>query len=121
MEKQQSISDWVAITKTQKSGWSQFYRAMTGQSLSDIPRFLKAVNDFGHMVMFEAVLAASTRKLTGDPLNYVIGIALNKTREELQNIDDDDRYRMRLERAKERSRIQNEELEEKFRKARNNV
>jgi DNA-binding transcriptional MerR regulator len=116
MEKQ-SISDWVAITKNQKSGWSQFYRAMTGTPLSDIPRFLKAVDDFGHMTMFEAVLAASTRKLTGDPLNYVIGIALNKTRETLQELEENELYKMRLEKSKQRVQRQNEELEERIRKA----
>lgn len=113
---EQSISDWVAITKTKKSGWAEFYRAFLRQPLSDIPRFLKAVDDFGHLTMFEAVLAASTRKLTGDPLSYVIGIALNKVRTDLEEIDEDERYRMRLEKAMLRTQMQNEAIEERIRR-----
>lgn len=91
---------------------------MLASPLSDIPRFLKAVSDFGHEIMFESVLAASTRKLTGDPLNYVIAIAVAKANDEVQQISDSDRYRMRLEKNKQRVIQQNEELEAKIERAR---
>ena len=113
-----TISDWVAITKNEKSGWSKFYREFLGQSLSDIPAFLKAVSDFGHAIMFEAVLAASTKKLKGDPLNYVLGIAIAKATESAREISADEKYRMRMEKAKERVISQNEELEAKIERAR---
>lgn len=113
-----SISDWVSIIKTQKSGWSQFYRAMLGHPLSDLPRFLKAVNDFGEPVMLDAVISASTKKFeNSDPLAYVLAIAINKVRDEVQQIDADAKYRLRLSKMKERTRLQNEELEEKIRRA----
>lgn len=113
-----TISDWVAITKNEKSGWSQYYRELLGQPLSDIPRFIKAVGDFGHSIMFESVLAASGRNITGDPLNYVIGIAVAKASEEARDISDNARYRMRLEKSRERVISQNEELEAKYERAR---
>lgn len=113
-----TILDWVAITKNEKSGWSQFYRELLGSPLSDTTRFLKAVSDFGHEIVFEAVLAASTRKITGDPLNYVIAIAVAKVNEEVQQINDDSRYRFRLEKSKNRIIEQNEELEIKIERAR---
>lgn len=68
--------------------------------------------------MFESILAASTKKLTGDPLNYVIGIAVAKAGNEAKEITADDRYRMRLEKSKQRILSQNEELENKYERAR---
>jgi hypothetical protein len=68
--------------------------------------------------MFESILAASTKKLTGDPLNYVLGIAIAKASEAARDTTEDDRYRMRLERNKARVISQNEELENKIEKAR---
>lgn len=113
-----TILDWVAITKNEKSGWSQFYKEMLASPLSDIPRFLKAVGDFGHEIMFESILAASTRKLEGDPLNYVIAIAVSKVNDEVKQITEDGRYKMRLEKSKQRVTSQNEELEAKIERAR---
>ncbi len=113
-----TISDWVAITKNEKSGWSDFYRDLLGQPLSDIPRFLKAVSDFGHEIMFASIIAASTKKLTGDPLNYVIGIAIAKASDISKDASEDTRYRMRLEKNILRTAQQNEELEAKIERAR---
>lgn len=113
-----TISDWVAITKNEKSGWSQFYRELLGQPLSDIPRFNKAVGDFGHGIMFESILAASPKKLQGDPLNYVIGIAIAKAQQEAKEITDDSKRQLRLDKAKQRTISQNEELEGKYERAR---
>jgi hypothetical protein len=113
-----TISDWVAITKNEKSGWSQFYRELLGQPLSDTTRFLKAVADFGEGVMFESIIAASTRKLDSDPLNYVMAIAIAKASDEAKEITDDKRYRLKLEKSKNRVISQNEELELKLERAR---
>jgi hypothetical protein len=113
-----TINDWVAITKNEKSGWAQFYRELLGQPLSDIPRFMKAVADFGHGIMFDAILAASPKKLQGDPLNYVIGIAIAKAQQEAKEISDDTKRQLRLDRAKQRTMAQNEELEGKYERAR---
>lgn len=113
-----TIYDWVAITKNEKSGWAQFYRELLVCPLSDTTRFLKAVSDFGHSTMFESIVAASTRKLTGDPLNYVIAIAIAKVNEEIETVTENGKYKMRLERVKQRVIAQNEELESKIEKAR---
>jgi hypothetical protein len=116
-----TINDWVAITKNEKSGWSDFYRDLLGQPLSDIPRFLKAVSDFGHSIMFESIIATSTKKLTGDPLNYVIGVAVSKASDISKDATEDARYKMRLEKSKMRIAQQNEELEDKYERARQSV
>ena len=113
-----TIEDWVAITKNEKSGWSEFYRDFLGQPLSDIQRFLKAVGDFGHGIMFESIIAASTKKLTGDPLNYVIGIAIAKASDISKGANEDTRYKLRIEKSKQRIAQQNEELESKYERAR---
>ena len=114
-----SISDWVAITKNEKGGWAEFYQSFLAYPLSDTKRFLKAVDDFGHTIMFESVIAAGTQKLTKDPLNYVIAIAISKINEEVKDSNDDIKYKMRLDKSKERVILQNEELERKLEKARN--
>lgn len=114
-----TISEWVVITQNEKAGWSRFYNEFMGSPLSDIPRFLKAVSDFGHNIMFESILAASSKKLNGDPLNYVIGIAIAKASEEAKAITDDRKYRLNLEKSKQRIITQNEELEELIERARN--
>lgn len=113
-----TIYDWVAITKNEKSGWSEFYREFLGQPLSDTARFLKAVSDFGHQIMFDSILSASTRKLTGDPLNYVVAIAVATAQEEAQRISEEKLYKMRLDKSKQRVAMQNEALEEKLERAR---
>ena len=113
-----TIYDWVAITKNEKSGWSEFYRELLGQPLSDTARFLKAVGDFGHQIMFDALLSSSTRKLTGDPLNYVIATAVAMAQERALESSKEKAYQMGLDKAKQRILMQNEELEAKIERAR---
>lgn len=113
-----TIEEWFSLTSEGRNGWTQFYKELMGLPISDIDRFMKAVNDFGHGIMFESVLAASTRKFTSDPLGYVLGIAIGKTNQLIGEISEDARYKMQLEKAKQRSMLQNEELEAKLEKAR---
>ena len=91
---------------------------MTGHPLSNQSRFFKALDDFGHVILFESVIAASTRSLDGDPLNYIIAVAVSKTNDQIQEITDADRYKMNLLKSKHRVEMQNEELEIKILKAR---
>jgi hypothetical protein len=113
-----SISDWFAITSQEgKVGWLNYYKGMLGQPISKPDKFFKALDDFGHVIMFESVVAASTRKLEGDPLNYVIAIAVSKVNDEVEAITAASKYAYNLERAKQRTVLQNEELDSKLRKA----
>lgn len=114
-----SAIDWLTITKTEgEAGWKRFYKSYTGQSLSQPKRFFDAVERLGHAAVFEAVVAASFRTLDGDPLNYVLAIALSKFEDTIKGIDEADRYEFNLKRAKTRIEAQNEELENKIEKAR---
>ncbi len=113
-----TIVEWVAVTQKGKSGWIQCYKELLGSPISDIDKFMKAVKDFGGEIMLEAIVAASTRKLTGDPLNYVLGIAVAKTNELISAISEDARYKMQLDMAKQRIETQNDELEDKLERAR---
>lgn len=114
-----SVLDWLTITKTAgKEGWSNFYEKFLGQSISQPERFFTAVERFGHEAIFDAIIIASTKTITGDALNYVIGIAVNRITEEIEEIGEAERYRLNLAKAKQRIALQNEELEAKLEKAR---
>jgi len=114
-----SALDWLTITKDEgQVGWNKFYRAYTGQPISQPKRFFDAVDRLGHAVVFEAVVAASLRTLDGDPMNYIMAIALAKFNDEIGEIDSASRYKFNIDRAKQRVENQNEELESKFNKAR---
>jgi hypothetical protein len=113
-----TISDWFAITSQEgRGGWIQFYKTLLKAPLSKPARFFEAVENFGHTIMFESIIAASTRNLEGDPLNYVIAIAISKVNEEVEAITSADRYALNLQKAKQRVELQNEELEQRLRKA----
>jgi hypothetical protein len=113
-----SITDWFAITSQEgRSGWLQFYKTFLKTPISKPAEFFQAVENFGRGIMFSAVVAASTRKLEGDPFAYVMAIAIAKVNEEMEKITATDRYAMNLQKAKQRTELQNEELEHKIHKA----
>jgi hypothetical protein len=113
-----SIADWYAITSQEgKTGWLRFYNKFLGRPVSKPAEFFQAVENFGRGIMFSAVVAASTRKLEGDPFAYVMAIAVAKVNEEMEEITAADRYAMNLQKAKQRTELQNEELDHKIQKA----
>jgi hypothetical protein len=92
-----TIPEWFAITREEgRGGWIQFYKTLLKAPLSKPARFFDALENFGHSIMFESVIAASTRNLEGDPLNYVIAIAVSKVNEEIEAITSADRYALNL-------------------------
>lgn len=112
------ITEW--FTSTSQGGeisWREFYKSLLGQDISQPVRFFKALNDFGHIVMFEAVVASSTKKLEGDPLNYVIAVAVAKVNAEIEAITASGKYALSVQKAKQRVEMQNDELESKIMKA----
>lgn len=112
-----TIYDWVAAT-TDENGWAYCYKELLGLPISDKKKFMKAVDDFGSSIMLQSIMAASTRKLTGDPLNYVMGIAIAKANEIIADASDEAKYQMQLDKSKHRVAQQNEELEAKLERAR---
>ena len=113
-----SITEWLAITSQEgKTGWTRFYKELLGHPVSKPAKFFEAVDNFGQRIMFESILSASTRTLEGDPLSYVLAIAISKVNEEIEQISNTERYRVNLEKSKQRTEQQNEQLESKLLKA----
>lgn len=113
-----SILEWFTLTKTgERKVWSDFYKMMLGRTISQPDRFFGAVDRFGHSIMFEAIVASSTKKFSDDCLDYVLAVAYRKVNEEIEDITEEDRYRMSLDKAKLRTQMQNEEALSKIEKA----
>lgn len=108
---------WYAITQKGKLGWNEFYQAFMHQPISQPDRFFNAVNTVGDKYIFSAVLSASFRKLTGDPLPYILAIALNKMEEDIRNQSEANRYEALIESSKNKVEKENEDLESRLRKA----
>jgi hypothetical protein len=80
------------------------------------------VDLFGEGVMFEALIATSIQKLkTPDPLSYVLAVARQLWKEELQNSLEKDADELRLDRAKRRISEGNAELATKIEEAKRRV
>ena len=113
-----SALDWLAITKKGgETGWKLFYKEMLHLPVSQPDKFFRAVETFGHENLFRAIIAASFKKLEGDPLSYVLGIAMNNFAKELQEQKEASRYEFNMDKAKHRVTLQNEELEAKLESA----
>lgn len=113
-----SIADWFAITSQEgRKGWLQFYKSMLGVPLSKPDKFFQLVENLGHMVMFEAVVSTSTRSLEGDPFSYVMAVAVAKANDQIEAMVAADRYALNIAKAKQRTELQNEELENRIQKA----
>lgn len=113
-----SAINWLAVIKTGgKKEWNDFYKAMLGRSISDPERFHNAVERLGTSVVFEAIVSTSTKTFKEDCLNYVLAVASRMVNAEVEEITYAERYRMNLERSKERVRLQNESLEIKIEQA----
>lgn len=117
-QEEKSLSEWRAELKRHgKPHWLTFYAVLMGVPVSSSPRFYRALKLYGDWPMTEAIVAASTAKLTGDPLNYVLKICSNKWKEMQQDEDEEDGYLEEIERIKEASHKQNEEMAKKLKKA----
>lgn len=79
-------------------------------------RLGRALNLYGDWYVFEAIIDASTRELTGDPLNYVVKIAANKWKEDQLEKDETDNYSAAVEQSKKASLQANKKLAKKLEK-----
>lgn len=111
--------DWLTITREEgEAGWKRFYQAYMGLPLVQTKRLMDAVEKLGDVIVFESIVAASFRKLEGDPLPYIMAIAIAKFNEEVTRIHEAERYRFSIDKSKQRIALQNDELENKLEKAR---
>jgi hypothetical protein len=108
----------LGIKDNPRIGWSVAYSDILGKRLSDADKFLNGVDLFGEEMMFEAIIATSIQKLkTPDPLSYVLAVARQLWKEELQNSLTQDADELRLERAKRRISEGNAELADRIKEA----
>lgn len=114
-----SLSQWrFEIKRFGKAHFAKFYAAMLGFSVSNYPRFYKALERYGDFILFEAIVAASERTFDSDPLNYVFKVAHNKWKEAEEELDASEEYEAEIDKAKLESRRHSEELAKKLDKAR---
>jgi hypothetical protein len=118
LEETTSLTKWrLLIRQYGSKQWVRFYQEFLGVAPSSYPRFYRAIKLYGDWPVFEAIVEASGRELTGDPLAYVLKVANSKWREEASEQDSESEYVESINRAKERSRLQNAQLQKKIKAA----
>jgi len=116
MEEVKSLDRWHhELRSLGKSHWVTFYDAFLGTSPSNLPRFYRAINLYGHWPMFEAIVESSDRSLEGDALGYVITVAKNKFKESQTETDAASEYVKSVEESKKNTRTANKVLEKRIR------
>lgn len=115
MDESKSLSRWrFDLQRGGNKAWLAFFKEYLGTPVSSIPRFYRALKNYGFWPMFEAIVESSDRDLTGDPLNYVVAVAKNKWKEREQEDENTETYLSDIEKAKERSKRDNDELAKKL-------
>lgn len=111
------LDNWLEEIKAGNGGWVRIYLDAFSVPISDPERFFRALDIFGEHAMLEAIIAASTKKFTEDPLGYIIAIANSKAVEESVRNLKIDMYRADMARAQEATKAFNTMLAEKIKKA----
>lgn len=120
MKTLQSYLEGIRVNPS--NGWRIVYLDILGHRLTETDKFLNGVDLFGEEIMFEALIATSSQKLSSpNPLNYVLAVARKMWKEELQETLQKDKDELRLERAKRRILAGNAELAEKIEEAKRRV
>jgi hypothetical protein len=109
------------IRRDKKAGWSRVFSDILGQPLSDKERFLKVVDNYGDLIVFESLVVTSSKRLTADPLNYVIAVANQKWRDDLISQAKADEDSIKTNRAIENSKNANQLLYEKIEEAKRRI
>ena len=113
------LDNWIRIINlTGKTGLEKFYESSFSKPVSNIQLFHWAIDSYGDWPVIEAIIAASKKKFTDDPLNYILAVAQSKWKDAFQASSEIDKYERGVERSKNRVTRQNEELEEKLERAR---
>lgn len=115
MSEDKSLAQWrFEIKSVGRKHWATFYEAFLGSRPSSYPRLFKALNNYGDLNLFEAIVLASNQALTGDPLGYVVKIAHELWREEQEEVDGADDAEKEIQDAINATKKKNEELEKKL-------
>jgi len=109
------------IRKDKTAGWSRVFKDILGQPISDNERFLRAVDNYGDLIIFEAIIITSSKRIDNDPLNYVLAVANQKWKAELVSQTKVDEDSIKISKAIERSKIDNKQLYEKIEAAKRRV
>ena len=109
------------IRRDKKAGWSRVFADILGQPLSDKERFLKAVDNYGDLIIFESLVVTSSKRMTGDPLNYVLAVANQKWRDDLISQAKADEDSIKTNMAIEKSKNANQLLYEKIEEAKRRI
>jgi hypothetical protein len=91
------------IRRDRAAGWSRVFKDILGQPLSDKERFLKAVDNYGELIIFESLVITSTKKINNDPLNYVLAVAAKKWKEDLISLITSDQEDIKANKSIEQS------------------
>lgn len=115
--KPQTLNKWrLDLQRLGRGHWKVFYEYFMGQPLSSTQKLGRALNLYGDWPVFEAILEASQRELTGDPVNYVMKVAHEKWKVSQQQEDDDVQYANAIEQSKKASVKANKALEQRIRR-----
>src|SRR5258706_10415700 len=112
------LDNWIKIIeRTPETAWPAFYKATTGQAVSSTETLVWCIETYGFWATFEAIMAAGKKKLSSDPLAYVLSVAQSKWKDSFVQLSADGKYERGLERSKRSTNEKNQELEDKLRKA----
>jgi len=109
------------IRRDKTAGWSRVFADILGQPLSDKTRFLKAVDNYGDLIVFQSLVVTSSKRITNDPINYVLAVANQQWKEALINQVKADEETLKANRSIEQSRKENQLLYEKIKEAKRRV
>lgn len=109
------------IRRDKKAGWSRVFKDILGQPLSDKEMFLKAVDNYGDLIMFESLVVTSSKRIGNDPLKYVLAVANQKWRDDLVSQAKADEDSIKANKAIEKSKNDNQLLYEKIEEAKRRV
>ena len=116
-EEIKTLSSWrLELKRFGKPYWLKMYQHFLGSTVSNIPRFYRALNLYGDWPLFESILASSTSNIEGDPLSYVLKVAHSKWKEMQEDEDAETDYLAEIEQAKKISQQKNDELAKKLKK-----
>lgn len=114
---EKSLARWrFELKSLSKRHWGVFYEHFLGESISNYPRFYRALKLYGDMAVFEAVLAAARQSVEGDPLNYVLKITHSLWKEEQLELEKEYQMNSDAKASIETTRKQNKALEDKLKK-----
>jgi len=109
------------IRRDKTAGWPRVFADILGQPLSDKTRFLKAVDNYGDLIVFQSLVVTSSKRITNDPINYVLAVANQQWKEALINQVKADEETLKANRSIEQSRKENQLLYEKIKEAKRRV